>query len=698
MRALLRTLRLGLACIAAATLLGAAPGKKEVDWIGVGGATGEPHYGDLDQIQRGNVQGLGLAWSLDLPDEHALEATPLAVGGTLYFSGQAATIYAVDGRTGRLLWTYDPESWRYRPRHQRLMFPANRGVAYAEGKVIVGTLDGRLIAVDAKTGKPVWTVKTVADDSYQTVTGAPRIAGRNVVIGSAGGDLGARGYVSAYDVATGTQKWRFYTAPGNPAHGFEQPAMAIAAKTWSGEWWKTGTGGTVWEGMVYDPALNRIYVGTGNAGPYNPRLRNPGGGDNLFLASIVALDANTGRYIWHYQVNPNEAWDYKATANLILADVTVAGRPRHVIMQAPTNGFFYVLDRVTGELLSAEKIEKVTWAERIDMKTGRPVETSGIRYDKAPFRMWPGPLGAHNWQAMSYSPRTGLVYIPVMHKSAEYTGIPGLVAHPMERTPEMPWVDAVSVAFDSADAEDGTGGLLAWDPATQTAKWRISYPHMWNGGTMATAGDLLFQGDGEGIFHAYDAINGGELWRFDAKLGIVGAPITYSIGGRQYVSILVGFGGATNATADVVSRGWKYNAQPRRLLTFVLGGKAKLPPTAPRDMTVKVAEDGKVRLDQAAIARGAVAFMSHCILCHGFGARSPGTPGPDLRESAAAMDEAALTALLQQGGLEPRGMPKFDEFTPANVRDLQMYIRAMARDARGAAKPTRTADVPTGGL
>ena len=655
-----------------------------VDWVGVGGSVGEPHYGAPSQIDRSNVGRLGLAWSLELPGEHTLEATPLAIGGTLFFSGQGARIYAVEAETGELLWSYDPESWRYRPRHQRLMPPLNRGVAHADGKVFVGTLDGRLVAVDAGTGEPVWSVRTVPERSYYTITGAPRIVGDKVVIGNAGGDSGARGYVTAYEIATGRQAWRFYTVPGNPADGFEQPAMEMAAATWSGRWWEVGTGGTVWNGMVYDPELGLLFIGTGNGGPGNPRLRNPGGGDNLFLASIVALEADTGRYVWHYQVNPNEAWDYKATADLILAELTIDGRARQVVMQAPTNGFFYVLDRRTGELLSAEKYEKVTWAERIDLETGRPVEAPGIRYEEHPVRIWPGVMGAHNWQPMSFSPRTGLVYIPVSRSSSEFIEIPELVENPMQRTLEAPFTGATVGNLGGIAPDDGRGALLAWDPVTQTERWRVDHPKMWNGGTLATAGDLVFQGDGDGLFRAFDALDGRELWRFDAGLGIIAAPITYAVGGRQHVSVLVGYGGNANVSSpDDVSWGWKYNLHPRRLLTFALDGTAVLPAMPPRDATVRALDDPNLAIDPAAVARGEMEYGLHCMACHGAAARSPGAPAPDLRESPLANDVAALTALLQDGGREPLGMPRYDEFSPARIRDLYMYIRAQAREALG---------------
>ncbi len=451
------------------------------DWATTGGGVDESGYSRLGQIDTRNVGRLGLAWSLDLDDEQTLEATPLAVGGVLYFTGSRSWIYAVDARSGRMLWHYDPQVSRHMPGKMQRIFGVNRGAAYADGRVIAGTIDGRLLALDAKTGALDWSVETASADTVNTITGAPRVFRGKVIIGNGGADFGGRGYVTAYDVATGRQAWRFYTAPGTPAENARDPAMTLAARTWGGEYWKTGTGGTVWNGITFDPELNRIYLGTGNAGPYNPRVRSPGGGDNLFLASIVALDADTGKYVWHYQVNPREAWDYKATANMIAMTLDIDGRPRKVLLQAPTNGFFYVLDRTTGQLISADKIGKVTWASRIDLATGRPVEASDIRYETGETTMWPSPFGTHNWQAMSFSPRTGLVYIPAMQLGVRYQLAGSGAAF-----------GGLSISPVKADRRDGTGSLLAWDPLARKARWSVPIPTMWNGGTLATAGGLVF--------------------------------------------------------------------------------------------------------------------------------------------------------------------------------------------------------------
>lgn len=662
------------------------PDRRDVNWVGVGGSMGEPHFGDLRQISTESVGELGLAWSLDLDDEQSLEATPLAIDGVLYFTGSKATVYAVDAVSGKLRWKFDPESSTRRPNHLRYNLPVNRGVAYADGKVFVGTRDGRLIALSAIDGKPVWSVMTVTEESYLTITGAPRIAGDKVVIGNGGGDAGGRGYVTAYGVRDGRQAWRFYTAPGNPADGFEQPAMKLAASTWSGKWWEIGTGGTVWNAMVYDPDTRLLLLGTGNSGPYNPRLRNPKGGDNLFLVSIVAVNADTGQYVWHYQMNPNEAWDYNAAADMILATIKIDGVDRKVVMQAPKNGFFYVLDRTTGKLISAEKLGKVTWAERIDIKSGRPVEAANIRYENGPVTIWPGPLGMHNWQPMSFSPVTGLVYVPTINAGAKYGSIDALVSNPVPRSPKMPFAGATAIGLLKPEGEEGTGGVVAWDPVKNTAAWRVKYPRSWNGGTLATAGNLVFAGDGEGILHAYDARNGTELWKFDAKLGIIGAPITYAVNGRQYVSILVGWGGAVGLGTDLVSRGWKYNAQPRRLLTFVLNGKATLPPTPPRDLKVVVLDKPDLKIDYAQATQGALTFGVTCAVCHGLGTRSGGL-APDLRESGIALEFESFAGLLANGGMEPNGMPRFADLSPEEVRLLYTYIRAKAREEKGTGQP-----------
>ncbi len=664
---------------------GAAPGLTDVEWRGHGNTADEMRFSPLTQINDETVDKLGLAWSLDLPDENALEGTPLEVGGTLYFSGSFATVYAVDAVSGHLLWKYDPHASEQIPRAIRRMYGNNRGVAYWNGHVLIATPDGRMISLDAKTGKPVWSSAFLIPGTNAISSGAPRVFKDKIIIGNAGAEVSARGYITAFDAKTGKLLWRFFIVPGDPAKGFEDKAMAEAAKTWSGEWWKLGGGGTPWNGITYDEELDQLYIGTGNGGPWNPAIRSKGRGDNLYLCSVVALDANTGKYKWHYQYNQLESWDWKATADMILTDLPVDGSRHKVLMQAPSNGFFYVIDRTNGRLLSAEKIGKENWADRIDLATGRPIERPGIRYDNAPVTLYPSAAGAHNWQASSYNPNTGLIYIPYMQfgmiigKSAIATA--DVTDDPHEI---MLRVGAdITPYSDKNDPMDGRGSLLGWDPVAQKLRWRVDYPSAWNAGTMTTAGNLVFQGTNTGQFYAYNATSGARLWTFDAKLGILAPPITYSVKGRQFVSLLVGYGGGAGEGGwPGLMQGWKYGAQPRRLLTFAIGGKAELPATAPADFSVHALDDPALTLTPAAVALGARTYNRICTSCHGAGVISTGG-APDLRESAVAFDRASFTALLRQGSLVPRGMPKFDDFSPAQIDGLYQYIRQAAREAKG---------------
>lgn len=659
----------------------------EDEWPSYGLDTREDRYSPLTQINSVSIGKLGLAWSLDLPKEaRSLEATPLEVNGVLYFTTSLSVVYAVRAATGQKLWTYDPKSWQHNPQAFRTTQGYHRGVAYHDGAVFVGSSDGRLISLDARSGTPNWITDTVHEESSRKqITGAPRVFNGKVIIGHAGADVGSRGCVTAYDEKTGRQVWRFWTVPRDPREGpQENDILQDVLETWSGDWFKWGGGGSVWNAITFDRDLNRIYFGTSNSANYDPKQRNPENKDNLFLASIVAVDADTGNYAWHYQVNPNEAWDFKATADMILADLNIGGRNRKVLMQAPTNGFFYVLDRTNGALISAEKLGKVTWAERIDPDTGRPVERSGIRYEHGPSTFWPSPWGVHNWQAMSYSPRTGLAYIPTMKLPATYnsTAQDRREAEGLVIGSKRYWFPiGASFAVAKIDPDDGTGALVAWDPVKQKEVWRVQNTYMWNGGTLVTASNLVLQGTADGWFHAYDALSGREVWRYYVKNGVVAPPITYAVDGTQYISLLVGYGGATPPAGRLFDPGWRYGKQPPRLLTFKLGGTAVMPPTAAPDFTVRPIDDPKLTIDESAAARGQNLWNHTCLLCHGVAGIGAGSVAPDLRESAAAHDLSALRAILKDGLLVAGGMPKFDDRTDEEVADLLAYIRKISREA-----------------
>jgi quinohemoprotein ethanol dehydrogenase len=643
------------------------------NWSSHGGGSDESGYSTLAQINGSNVGALGLAWYVDLPGQSTLEATPLAINGVLYFTGTNASVYAIDGSSGRQIWRFDPETWKYDPAKMHYIFGANRGVAYAHGRIFTAALDGRLFALDAKTSNLLWSVRTVDRTSFQTITGAPRAFDGMVIVGNGGADYGSRGYVTAYDQKTGRERWRFYTVPGTEAQNRGHPSLEQAAATWRGEYWKTGTGGDVWDSIAFDQILNRIYLGTGNPGPWNPKVRSPGGGANLYTDCIVALDAGTGKLLWYYQQVPRDEWDYDATQTMILADLVIGGEKRQVLMQAPKDGFFYVLDRRDGRLISGVKIGRVTWAKRIDLATGLPMVNPDDRYEnRSAVTVWPSMVGAHSWQPMSFSPKTGLTYIPYMQLGERFSvakpTIPGAVNYGV-------WVSEVAESKG-----DGHGALLAWDPVHQRAAWKVPLKTMWNGGILATAGNLVFQGAGDGYFSAYDASTGRRLWRFNAGLGIIAAPMTFRAGGKQYVSVLVGYGGGAASSSGFMNVGWTYG-QPRRLLTFAVGGEAALPRTVASDSTATLPPIPVLDGETPEVASGRAIYSASCGLCHGLNLVSTGGPAPDLRASRIPDSPHAFWQLLHGGALLPGGMPRFDSFTRKQMMDLRAYIRAGAQAA-----------------
>ncbi len=652
------------------------------NWLTHGGTYLEQRYSTLDAVNDRTVGKLGLAWSYDLDTNRGQEATPLIIDGVMYTTTAWSKVVALDAATGRKLWSFDPKVPGPRG-FSACCDVVNRGLAAYQGKVYLGTLDGRLIALDAATGRQAWSVVTVDQSKPYTITGAPRIVKGRVVIGNGGAEYGVRGYVTAYDAATGKQAWRFYTVPGDPAkgpdHAASDPVMVKAARgTWYGDWYKAGGGGTVWDAIVYDPELDQLYVGVGNGSPWNQQVRSQGKGDNLFLSSVVALDPDTGAYKWHYQGTPGETWDFTQTQPIILATLKIGGADRKVLMQAPKNGFFYVVDRATGKLISANNFVPQTWATGVDLTTGRPREVEGARFHQASgFMMAPSALGAHNWHPMAYSPKTGLVYLPAQDVPFFYSTASGY------KYRAGAWNIAVD-AYKNAPPNDRAqtkairallkGELIAWDPVAQKERWRIQYDGPWNGGALATAGNLVFQGNGKGAFQAFDARDGKQLWTFPAQTGVIAGPVTYSVKGVQYVAVMAGYGGAYP-----ISSGFD---EPRpsangRVLVFRLGGTAKLPPAPPLDLPPP--NPPTETFTAAQIVHGGELFEGNCGVCHGGGARSSGVL-PDLRRSGALADAATWAAIVHDGALKDRGMVSFAPYmSKADIEAIRGYVGVQAK-------------------
>ncbi len=650
------------------------------DWPAYGRTFGEQHYSPLTQINDSNVNQLGLAWSMDLPPGNSV-TQPLEVDGVIYFATGFSKIHAVDVLTGKELWAYDAKVPEARGRKLRLAW-GTRGIAWWKGKIYTGTQDGRLIALDAKTGKPIWSVMTTGVDDGRYITGAPRVFDGKVIIGHGGADVAAvRGYVTAYDAETGKQVWRWYTVPGNPREGFENKAMAMAAKTWFGEWWKYGGGGTVWNAISYDADTDTIFLGTGNGSPWNRKIRSAGKGDNLFLCSVVALDAKTGAYKWHYQTNPGESWDYNAAMDMELADLTIDGKPRKVLMTAPKNGYLYVLDRDTGQFISAKPYSKVTWATGMDAN-GRPIDAPNSRYENGPFELWPSPMGAHSWLPMAFSKATGLVYIPEIELGTTYDDSK---IKNWKRSPDLPFDGAVDVAMLPVAATANTSSLVALDPVTQKEIWRVPTGRLASGGVVATAGNLVFQGQMDSRFSAYDAKNGKRLWSFDAGASVMGPPITYTVKGKQYVTVITGSGSSLTLLGGPLAKyGISYRGQARRVLTFALGGTGTVPKATP--YAPQFVSDPTYKPDPAAVARAGAIFYNRCGTCHGVDMIAAGI-APDLRTSPAILSADAITAIVHEGALVENGMPKFAELTDQQREDIRQLLRAAAHDARAKAAP-----------
>jgi PQQ-dependent dehydrogenase (methanol/ethanol family) len=646
------------------------------NWMSHGRTYTEERFSPLQQINDGNIGRLHLAWYYDLDTRRGQEATPIVVDGVMYFSTAWSKVVALEAATGAHLWSYDPQvppEWAV----NACCDVVNRGVAAWKGKVFLGTLDGRLVALDAATGKVVWQKLTIDRQWRYTITGAPRIVKGKVIIGNGGAEMGVRGYVSAYDVETGNLIWRFYTVPGDPSKPFESPILERAAKTWTGEWWKLGGGGTVWDSIVYDPALELLYIGVSNGGPWDQRVRSPQGGDNLFVSSIVALRPDTGDYVWHYQETPGEVWDYTASQQIIVTDLKIDGpkpSPRRVLLHAPKNGFFYVLDAATGALLSAKPYTEINWATGVDEKTGRPIEAPFARYGaRKGALVKPGPLGAHSWQPMSYSPLTGLVYIPVQDTGFLYQSDPSF--EPKQLATNY-GIDIVAAGLPQDPKikkeilESVKGHLLAWDPIQQRQAWRVDRPVAWNGGTLSSAGNLVFQGTAEGNFEAYRADTGEKLWSFPAQTGVMAGPVSYTANGEQYVAVLAGWGGVFPLVAGEVALKSKVR-NVSRMLAFKLDGKASLPPLP--EVEPPVLDPPASTASAAAIKKGERLYQRFCASCHGDVAVG-GNVLPDLRYSSTLENQQWFQIVLG-GLLEPNGMVSFSkELSREDARAIRAYV------------------------
>ena len=660
----------------------ADPAAEPQNWLTTGHDYGDTRFSALALIDAANVGRLGLVWYHDLDTHRGQEATPVVIDGVMYSTSAWSKVQAFDAASGRLLWQFDPKVPGRTAIHA-CCDVVNRGVAVWRGRVYLGTLDGRLIALDASSGRPVWSVRTTDPRQAYTITGAPLAVAGRIIIGNAGAEYGVRGYVSAYDAATGRLIWRFYTVPGAPAQGGETAEMARAAKSWTGSWWRSGGGGTVWNSFSYDPKLDLLYFGTSNVQPWARAADT----DALLCASIVAVHAATGRYAWHYQTTPGDMWDYDSTQGLALATLTIGGRSRKVIMQADKNGYFYVLDRATGELLSAANFVPVNWARGVDRETGRPVVNPEALYPRTG-RVWvgePGASGGHNWQPMSFSPLTGLVYIPAQEMPFPY--LADLKFKP-ERLGTNMGLDQAATSLPQdpkvrAQALAGLKGyLLAWDPVRQRAAWRASHPGPWDGGVLSSAGGLVFQGTAAGEFIAYRASDGRKLWSYPVETGVIAAPMTFAVAGKQYVTVLAGWGGVFPLVAGALAFKSGHLPNRSRVLTFALGGSARLPPGSVP--VTSFPPPPTEHVDAGLAAAGAQEYARRCSSCHGDAAVSGGLV-PDLRFSAALSNAALWKAVVNDGALESHGMVGFgSELDQAGQAAVRAYLVARAQQSYAA--------------
>jgi len=653
------------------------------EWITYGGDYKEQRFSRLDKISKDNVSELGAAWTFDLSTSRGVEATPIIVDGVMYVTSAWSIVHALDAVTGEELWTYDPEV-SGEDAIKGCCDVVNRGVAVYDGKVYLGVFDGRLEALDAKTGTVVWSKVTVDQSQPYSITMAPRIINGRVIIGNGGGELGVRGYVSAYDAKTGEMDWRFYTVP-NPEKKADGAASddimrELANDSWgdTGGWVTDGGGGTAWDSIIFDQDNNTVIVGVGNGSPWNAKIRDPeSNGDNLFLSSILALDVDTGAYKWHFQTTPRDQWDFTATQSLILADLPlgVDGANRKVVMQAPKNGFFYVLDAKTGEFISGNNFVPMNWATGLD-ENGRPIEAPNARQTSGEgVAIFPGPHGAHNWHPMAYSPQTQLAYIPAQM-------LPQLFQD--EKTPSDPeayWNIGYSLSAGvPVDFPAGTvgafrslnqGWLIAWDPVEQKARWAVDHGAPWNGGILTTKTGLVFQGKMDGDVVAYDASTGDKLWSQNVNSGALSGLSSYEIDGEQYIAITTGWG-----TSYALSAGYSLpnpvTPDVGRVVVFKLGGAAEIP--APLESAVETTPKTEAFGDKAMLEAGLHHYSQNCLLCHGPLAISGGVL-PDLRWSYVAGSRNEWIDVVINGSLAENGMVSFKEqISEEEAEAIRAYV------------------------
>ena len=663
------------------------------EWLGYGFDREETRHSPLTGISKENIADLGVAWTYDLATSRGVESTPIVIDGVMYVTSAWSIVYALDAKTGEELWVYDPGVDRA-VGVNACCDVVNRGVALYDGKLYLGVIDGRVEALDAKTGDLVWSKVTVDQSRPYTITGAPRVVDGKVLIGNGGAELGVRGYLNALDAQTGELIWRFYTVPSpdkQPDGAASDEAFeTVGNVTWgdTGAWTTDGGGGTVWDSIIYDQENDTVIFGVGNGSPWNQALRDPSGLDNLFLSSIVAVDADTGAYKWHFQTTPGDNWDYTATQTLIIATLPLGddGADRRVVMQAPKNGFFYVLDAATGEFISGNNYVPVNWATGLD-ESGRPVEVPEARYAEIPFMQTPGPLGGHNWHPMAYNPDVGLAYIPAQEIPQAYA------TDPRFQDASTKWNTGADFAAGVPQVLPGEvvkflrsglkGRLIAWDPVAQEARWTVEHAGPWNGGVLSTAAGIVFQGKLNGDFSAYDAATGEELWTADVKSGAASGPGTFEIDGEQYVTITTGWGSAYLLSAGGLAAPEALPPVIGKVVTFKIGGTGTIadidiPMVEP---TPKTEEFGT----EAQLADGLVQYARNCTVCHGPFAASSGIL-PDLRWSAYTMNAESWKGVVIDGNLQSIGMVSFaDVLSEEEVEAIRAYVVQQAHNAEGLA-------------